>query len=230
MVVILKHFFRFLLFTFSLSTPFVAPQLLAESLYVSDNLTIYMRRGPGTDFKIESSLRSGAKLARLGEENGWTKVRLPSGREGYVLTRQLQAEPVARDRFKIAEAKAAQAVAEAEEARLAAERLNTERNDLQQNRSSLERQNEELTRQLAELKQTASRTVEIQQVNEQLAGQVRELETQRDALSLKADALHDRTRKQWFLVGGGVLLLGIILGLLLPHVPTRRRHDAWSSL
>ena len=226
----MSNFPRTLLFVWLSSMALLASDAIAATRYVSDNLTIYMRRGAGTDFKIESSLRSGAKLDLLSEESGWAKVKLSNGKEGYVLTRQLQLEPIARDRFQAAEENSAKAQSQAQQAKSAANVLTEERDSLLRERGSLERQNAALSQQLTELQQTASSSVEIQQQNEALAAQVSDLEVQRDALTLKADALHDKTRKQWFLVGGGVLLLGMILGLLLPHLPSRRRTDSWSSL
>ncbi|MHA6498813.1 TIGR04211 family SH3 domain-containing protein, partial [Escherichia coli] len=35
---------------------------------------------------------------------------------------------------------------------------------------------------------------------------------------------------QWFMYGGGVLGLGLLLGLVLPHlIPTRKRKDRWMN-
>ncbi|STT81786.1 arylsulfatase [Klebsiella pneumoniae] len=35
---------------------------------------------------------------------------------------------------------------------------------------------------------------------------------------------------QWFMYGGGVLGVGLLLGLVLPHlVPSRKRKDRWMN-
>lgn len=35
---------------------------------------------------------------------------------------------------------------------------------------------------------------------------------------------------QWFMYGGGVLGLGLLLGLVLPHlIPSRKRKDCWMN-
>jgi SH3 domain protein len=36
--------------------------------------------------------------------------------------------------------------------------------------------------------------------------------------------------QRWFLIGAGVLLGGIVLGLILPHLRMRKRKDSWGSL
>ncbi|MCC5793378.1 MAG: hypothetical protein JJT85_01425 [Chromatiales bacterium] len=38
----------------------------------------------------------------------------------------------------------------------------------------------------------------------------------------------DRSRRQWFVAGAGVMVAGILLGLILPRL--RRRRSAWSDL
>ncbi|STQ09229.1 SH3 type 3 domain-containing protein [Enterobacter cloacae] len=35
---------------------------------------------------------------------------------------------------------------------------------------------------------------------------------------------------QWFMYGGGVLGVGLVLGLVLPHlIPSRKRKDRWMN-
>jgi len=43
------------------------------------------------------------------------------------------------------------------------------------------------------------------------------------------DLGNDSTQR-WFLIGAGVVLLGIILGLILPHLRFQRRKSSWGSL
>ena len=72
---------------------------MAETRYVSDRLEIQMRTGKGTQFRILRMLPSGTALEILevDQENGYSRVRTPSGVEGWVLSRYLMARPAARD-------------------------------------------------------------------------------------------------------------------------------------
>ena len=42
--------------------------------------------------------------------------------------------------------------------------------------------------------------------------------------------LENSTAQRWFLIGAGVIVGGILLGLILPHLRMRRRRDSWGSL
>ena len=76
----------------------IAVSAQAETRYVSDELEITLRRGESTGHKISAMLKSGTPLEVLStnKATGYSLVRTPCGKQGYVLTRQLMPEPVAR--------------------------------------------------------------------------------------------------------------------------------------
>src|SRR3954470_18343828 len=77
----------------------------AATVYVSDQLTIPLRRGPSNEYKIiNASLPSGTALEVLqtNEAAGFTEVRTPNGTEGWVPSQYLATEPAARDRLAAA--------------------------------------------------------------------------------------------------------------------------------
>ena len=82
---------------------------MAETRYVSDRLEIQMRTGKGTQFRILRMLPSGTALEILevDQENGYSRVRTPSGVEGWVLSRFLMQGRAARDQLADAEKKLA---------------------------------------------------------------------------------------------------------------------------
>ena len=83
------------------------PIVVAEELrYVSDSFSITMRTGQGTEHKVIKSIRTGTKLDLLeSSDNGYSKVRLENGTEGWVLSRFLLNQPISKDRLKRAEEK-----------------------------------------------------------------------------------------------------------------------------
>ena len=83
-----------------------SPAVYADSAWVTDQFEITLRSGPSTSNAIELMLDSGTKLEILERdaESGYSRVRTNGGTEGYVLTRQLVDQPVARDRLAAAEA------------------------------------------------------------------------------------------------------------------------------
>ncbi|MFA5685710.1 MAG: TIGR04211 family SH3 domain-containing protein, partial [Lysobacteraceae bacterium] len=82
----------------------------AETRYASDELEIALRSGTSTQHRILRMIPSGTALQVLqhDEASGYTKVRAPSGTEGWVLTRLLMTTPSARDRLAVAEKKLAE--------------------------------------------------------------------------------------------------------------------------
>ena len=49
-------------------------------------------------------------------------------------------------------------------------------------------------------------------------------------LKQEMQVLDDRSNREWFMIGGGVLGLGVLLGLLLPIFSRRKKRDAWGSM
>src|SRR5262245_66422391 len=82
-----------------------ATPLWAATMYISDQFTVPLRRGPSNSHKIvNAGLPSGMPLEIISEdkEAGFTEVRTPNGTEGWVPTQYLTEEPIARDRLTVA--------------------------------------------------------------------------------------------------------------------------------
>jgi SH3 domain protein len=61
----------------------------AETMYVSDNLSVTVRTGQGATHKIIALIKSGQRVEVLEKGDQWTLARLQNGKEGWVLTRYL---------------------------------------------------------------------------------------------------------------------------------------------
>jgi SH3 domain protein len=61
----------------------------AQTLYVTEEIEITMRTGPGTDRKIIALLPSGSAVEMVERGKDWSRVRLANNKEGWVLTRYL---------------------------------------------------------------------------------------------------------------------------------------------
>src|SRR5262245_37469901 len=77
----------------------------AQTRYVTDKLSIELRRGPGNEFLILRSIEAGSAVEVLEQNSdGYSRVRVADqGPEGWVLTRFLTTETSARDRLSVAE-------------------------------------------------------------------------------------------------------------------------------
>lgn len=107
----------------------------------------------------------------------------------------------------------------------------------------LEKQVSDLTARLGNIDQEWNqRTADMQQkvsssdnIITALRNENQDLKNQLIVAQKKVDAanvqLDDKQREiilQWFLYGGGVVGIGLLIGLLLPHlIPSRKKNDRW---
>lgn len=203
----------------------------AETLYVSDQLQITLRTGPSTSYKVERMLTSGAPLQVLQADpgSGYTQVQTADGTQGWVLTRFLMNMPSARAQLAAAQKKAARLAQQAHQQAGAVGNLKSQNQTLTQEVATLKEQNGRLTQQLAQIRHTAASTLAMASTNKQLKAQVQSLQGDLQSVRQENAALKDRTARDWFVVGAGVIVLGIIIGLILPRIRLRRR-SSWDSL
>jgi SH3 domain protein len=205
---------------------------LARTAYVTDELKITLRTGEGTSNRILRMLPTGQRLTVLSsnKQTGYSKVRTASGQEGYVLTRQLVDQPVARDRLAAAEAevKALKAAPGELSSRLA--KLTDEHQALRKEHEALERAKTQVDQEFAALKRTASNAVRIANERNELRKQVASMTREVEDIKQQNRELENKTAQNWFLIGAGVVVGGILLGLILPHLRVRRRKSSWGSL
>ncbi len=216
----MKQLLRIAIFTLALSG-----QALAESRYVSDTLEITMRSGKGTSFGITRMLRSGTRLEVLDvdKKTGYTKVRTKSGKEGWVLSRFLMKSPAARDRLAGAEDKLAKLELENRKLETDLASLKDEKAKLSKNLGNLDSESRKVNQELAEIKRTASSALAIDSENKELKSRVVSLEHQLQTMQQENEGLKDRTARDWFMVGAAVVLLGIIVGLIIPRIRWRKK-------
>jgi len=203
---------------------------LAETRYVSDNLEITMRSGKGTSYGITRMLRSGTPVEVLDEDKdaGYTQVRVKGGKEGWVLSRFLMKGRAARDRLAAAEKSLAELELENRKMETSMVALTDEKAALEKQLESLEGQTRNVSQELSEIKRTASSALAIDSENKDLKGRVVSLERQLQTLQQENEGLRDRTARDWFMVGAGVVLLGIIVGLIIPRIRWRKK-SSWDT-
>jgi len=189
----------------------------AETRYIVDQAKLPLRAGQGTNFAIVRMLPSGVAVEVLEQsEAGYTRVRTKLGKEGWILSRYLMKSPAARDRL---------AWAEKELSKLA--RLQQDKKSLEQERSQLENENIKLQAELEHIRKTAANAVIIAEENRALKVKANNAENAFEELRLETQDIHSGAQQRWFLLGAGAILLGIILGFILPHLRFRRK-ERWS--
>jgi SH3 domain protein len=203
---------------------------IAETRYVSDTLEITLRSGKGTNFGITRMLRSGTPVEVLAvdKKSGYTQVRTKSGKEGWVLSRFLMNGRAARERLATAEKNLAERELENRKLTTAMTTLTEEKSGLETNLQELEGQSRGVNQELSEIKRTASSALAIDSENKELKGRMVSLERQLQTVQQENEALKDRTARDWFMVGAAVILLGIIVGLIIPKIRFRKK-SSWDT-
>lgn len=199
--------------------------LRAEPVWVSDQFEVTMRTGPSTSNAITRMLPSGAQLELLERdaEEGYSRVITDGGTEGWVLTRYLMNEPSAREQLQrlTAQLTDAQSAGNSLGSQLAA--ISGEYETAKAQISSLQREKQALQTELAEIKRTASDALAIDRQNKDLRQQLTDAEIKVSILEQENRQLTSQTTRNWFLAGGLVLLVGVILGLWLPRIRWQKR-------
>jgi SH3 domain protein len=83
--------------------------------------------------------------------------------------------------------------------------------------------NSELKAELNEVKKIAADTLTIHEKNVALTGALEQAESKQASLQLDNERLSNNTEQAWFLRGAGVILLGMLLGLLVPKLRFKKK-------
>lgn len=203
----------------------------AEDRWVTDDFEVMMRSGKSNKQRIVRQLKSGSRLEliQVDEESGFSEVRLSSGDTGWVLTRYLRSTPTAKLRLPELENRLENSVEQNRKLRKEIDELKQERQALQRDTAELQRSNRSLQDQVDRITKLSSGTIEVDEQNQLLKQQLADSEAKVSALEIDNGRLASRSDREWFMVGGGVLALGLLLGLILPRISWRKK-DSWSNL
>jgi len=204
----------------------------AETVYVTDELSINMRTDKGNQFRIKKVLKSGTKLKVLEvDKSGYSRVRIEGGSTGWVLSRFLSKEPIAREQVKQAKALAAKLKIEKKQLKEELKLIKKDKGILTQSEQRLLQNNQKLTTEVNKLRKIAARPMQLEADNEKLRDELLKNEAQTRLLKQEHQTLLDAREKEWFMAGAGILFGGILLGLILPKLRTNnRRRQNWNRL
>lgn len=200
----------------------------AETVYISDELTVPLRSGPSNAYRIlHRGLPSGTQLEVLGRDadSGFTQIRTTRGTEGWIPSQYLVTQPIAKHQLVAAnrELTRLRERLSTHEQRLSS--LSQEKTSADRSNSSLQNQVAALERELTEIKQISAGAIEehatnlrLNELNERLRDEIEDLVAERDSLQ-------DNVQQRWLLIGAGLVVLGLVLGLI---IKARPRRSAWT--
>ncbi|OBT07374.1 arylsulfatase [Vibrio sp. UCD-FRSSP16_10] len=182
-----------------------APAAWAKTIYISDNLFTYMHSGPNAQYRIIGSVDAGAKvtLVQTNKKSGYTEIVDQRGRKGWVESKYVTKTEGMVTRMPRLEKELAHVKAELAGFNDKAEK---EQEGLVH---SLDTRNTQIAEMETNYKKVSDQLLSAQTEVRELRAR---LDTQKEDLLLK-----------YFMYGGGVAGLGLLFGLLLPHVIPRRK-------
>ncbi len=193
-----------------LSGPMVAGE---TTRYISDQLSVAVRAGPGPRQRVLEMLPAGQVVQWLADgAGGYSQIQTPGGKTGWVLGSELMSTPPARLQLAALQREPPQT-----------ERVQTELRQTQLALQKLQAHNQQQLQELAELRQAAAQPQQLLQENQALRARHQQLTHERDLLAQEVQSLRQRGAQDWFMIGAGVLLAGILLGVALPRLG-RVRH------
>ena len=203
----------------------------AETRYVTDIFKITMRSGESTSHKILRMLDSGMAIQVLSTnpESGYSKISIGTA-EGYVLTRQLMNRPSARSQLANMQREIEALKAAPGELRTNLANLQKEHRKLSQAHKELKQVKNRQEQELQSIQRTASNAIRISNERNELRKQVADLTREAEDLKQENRDLSNEATRDWFLIGAGVIIAGILIGLILPHLRFQRRRSSWGSL
>lgn len=202
-----------------------------DIVYVADDYNLTLWSSPSYSGKVKS-LPTGTPLTLIGEPSshtGFVKVRTIDGTEGFIKTKYTKKEAPEHDRNDIAAKNIAalQGQVSALESELkAAKEVITPGTTLEQ---SLATERDKLSRELNELKKISGSAVQLKTERDELQERFVNVERDLQQVKLENQALQDTANQDWFLYGGILALVGVLLGFILPKLSWRRRSNNWDS-
>ena len=210
---------------------FVALPVAAENRWVTDDLEITMRTGKSNRNAIVRMLKAGTELeiVEVDRQAGYTLVRTGSGAEGWVLSRYLRRNPPAKIRLPDLESRLQTYEADQDSLAVRVNELEEERRELTRQLREAENTAQRVRQELEELQRVSASAVQVSAENRELSQSLKTGEQRITNLEEENRSLASQANREWFLVGAGVLVFGVLMGLVIPRIRWRKR-SSWSDL
>ena len=214
---------------FLLASLLLSNQLFAKTMYITDSFEAPLRTGQTNAYRILAYPKSGSALEVLeaNDETGYSKVKTQRGTEGWVQTRFLVNTPIAKHRLQQAQQQLDSLKKENKLLSSGKSTANKTATDLSKLNKTLQKSNGKLAKELNYVKEISGNTIQINQRNQQLIEEHQQLKNEFDLLNSDNERLKDNANSQYFMMGAGAILLGFILGLVLPSLKPKRKDSDW---
>ncbi|CAK9883891.1 MAG: hypothetical protein XXXJIFNMEKO3_00265 [Candidatus Erwinia impunctatus] len=184
----------------------------AEKRFISDELTTWTRSGPGNEYRLAGTVNAGDEvtLLQVNTNTQYAQIEDANGRTAWLPLKLLSETPSLRSRVPQLE----------DQVKNLTDKLANIDNAWNQRTADMQKKVAGSDNAISSLKSE----------NQQLKNELIIAQKKVDAANVQLDDKQRAIIMQWFMYGGGVAGIGLLLGLLLPHiVPRRKKKDRWMS-
>ncbi len=184
--------------------------VLAATRYVSDDVFIYLHSGPSLDYRIIGTIKVGASVTTLKYDDNtkFMQVKTQSGKTGWVNNKELQKSLPAKTMLPAVQKELKEA--QAKLSTIAADNDKT------------------LADKIQSISDKDGLIATLEDEKELLQLTIDDLKARNLDLDLLQDTKEERIKMDWMLYGGSVLFFGMLVGLLIPFIPRRKkRQNNW---
>ncbi len=210
------------------------PLAFAEDRYIIDVLYVPLRSGIGNQYRIvQDALQSGTKLNAIRSEmdtesnEEWTLVETTAGKQGWLRSRFLQNEPIAKQALETQQARVKTLT---EERNRLQEQLKTVQGSNQNQSQDLQTAQAEIARlskELEEITRLSEGAINLNNSHQKLMENHQLLQTQLDVVKADNERLRGNDNKTMIIYGAGAVIIGILLTLVAQSVRAKRRYSEW---
>ncbi|ECG9227616.1 SH3 domain-containing protein [Salmonella enterica] len=181
-----------------------------ETRYVSDELNAWVRSGPGDNYRLVGTVNAGEQVTLLQSDANYGQIKDSSGRTAWIPLKELNTTPSLRTRVPDLE----------NQVKTLTDKLNNIDTTWNQRTANMQQK----------VAQSDSVINGLKEENQKLKNELIVAQKKVSAANLQLDDKQRTIIMQWFMYGGGVLGIGLLLGLVLPHmIPSRKRKDRWMN-
>lgn len=183
-----------------------------EKRYISDELSTWVRSGPGDTYRLVGTLNAGEEVTLLQTDDSshYAQIRDANGRTTWIPQTQLSQQPSIRTRVP---------------------QLEQQVKDLTDKMANIDtRWNQRTAEMQKKVAGSDSAINSLKNENQKLKNELIVAQKKVSAANVQLDDKQRTIIMQWFMYGGGVAGVGLLFGLFLPHmIPSRKKKDRWMN-
>ncbi|MBW1636714.1 MAG: TIGR04211 family SH3 domain-containing protein [Deltaproteobacteria bacterium] len=194
----------------------------AAEWYVKPTTEVLLRRGQGSDYKIDAVISDGTKVERLEVDGDWAKIQLANGKVGWTLRRYLSDKKPLKDQVAELEQEKRELEEKLAETNNRLVQLTDVNSGAAQDLNACLVERDGVKSDFERLQQDTTDVVQTKELLVITEKRLSEMSERLVGLEVENTEMKKNSSMRWFLTGGGVLVFGLFLGLIVGKRSKRR--------